>query len=152
MIYSVFLLFFGLNYWSLSYPMGNWVSSQLLPTEHFSVIDCFRKKACFRKYVNFWFRKNMPFRKNHRGISKIKTCFFLRCLQISHQSRVSPFPFTSSIPVLHRCIPTGKKAPGEVVRDAYDLLNSWSVAQQLFSDLYTTWPIVLLMCILAFGM
>lgn len=53
---------------------------------------------------------------------------------------------------MHRCVPTGKKAPGEIVRNAYDALNSWSVAQQLFSDLYTTWPIVLLMCLAAFGM
>lgn len=57
-----------------------------------------------------------------------------------------------STPLMHRCVPTGKKAPGEIVRNAYDVLNSWSVAQQLFSDLYTTWPIVLLMCVAAFGM
>lgn len=56
------------------------------------------------------------------------------------------FPVYESTPVLHRCIPTGKSAPGEQVRDMYDLVNSWSVAQQLFSDLYVTWPIIVVMC------
>lgn len=62
------------------------------------------------------------------------------------------FPVYESTPVLHRCIPTGKNAPGQTVREAYDLLNSWSVAQQLFSDLYSTWKIVLIMCLVAFRM
>lgn len=52
-----------------------------------------------------------------------------------------------STPLLHRCIPTN-----EAVQEAYELLNSWSVAQQLFSDLYTTWPTVLMMCFVAFGL
>lgn len=48
--------------------------------------------------------------------------------------------------ILHRCIP----ARGKVL-DAYESINSWSVAQQLFSDLYKTWPTVLIMCFAAFG-
>lgn len=58
-----------------------------------------------------------------------------------------PFPVYESTPVLHRCIPTGKNAPGEQVREMYDLVNSWSAAQQLLSDLYVTWPFILLMSV-----
>lgn len=29
----------------------------------------------------------------------------------------------------------------------YDLVNSWSAAQQLLSDLYVTWPLILLMSV-----
>lgn len=54
--------------------------------------------------------------------------------------------FIYSTALLHRCIPTS-----EAVQDAYELLNSWSIAQQLFSDLYTTWPTMLMMCFLALG-
>lgn len=53
---------------------------------------------------------------------------------------------TFSKPILHRCIPT----KGKII-DAYDTINSWSVAQQLFSDVYKTWPTVLIMCCAAFG-
>lgn len=55
-------------------------------------------------------------------------------------------PDIYSTPVLHRCVPTGKNAPGETVREAYAQLNSWSIAQQLLSDLYTTWPLMAIMC------
>lgn len=48
-------------------------------------------------------------------------------------------------------MPTGKNAPGETVREAYDFLNSWTATQQLLSDLYTTWPIIALMCGAALG-
>lgn len=54
-----------------------------------------------------------------------------------------------STPVLHRCVPTGKNAPGEQIRDMYDLVNSWSAAQQLLSDLYVTWPTIVIMCFTA---
>ncbi|XP_059615111.1 choline transporter-like 1 [Phlebotomus argentipes] len=60
-----------------------------------------------------------------------------------------PLPVFETTPVLHRCVPTGKNAPGKQVRDAYDLLNSWGTAQQLLSDLYTTWPLIVMICILA---
>lgn len=60
-----------------------------------------------------------------------------------------PFPVYESSPVLHRCIPSGKQAPGEQVRDMYDLVNSWSVTQQLFGDLYVTWPVIAIMCLCA---
>lgn len=58
-----------------------------------------------------------------------------------------PFPVYESTPVLHRCIPTGQNAPGEQIRDMYDLVNSWSAAQQLLSDLYITWPLIILMSV-----
>lgn len=59
------------------------------------------------------------------------------------------FPVYESTPVLHRCIPSGESTPVEQVHDMYDLVNSWSVAQQLFSDLYVTWPIIVMMCFTA---
>lgn len=37
--------------------------------------------------------------------------------------------------------------PGQQIKDMYDLVNSWSAAQQLFSDLYVTWPLILVMCL-----
>lgn len=57
-----------------------------------------------------------------------------------------PFPIYEGTPVLHRCIPTGKNAPGKEVRDMYALLNSWGVAEQFMSDLYKTWPIIVILC------
>lgn len=48
---------------------------------------------------------------------------------------------------VHRCIPTN-----EAIQEAYELLNSWTVTQQIFSDLYTTWQTVLIMCFVAFGL
>lgn len=56
------------------------------------------------------------------------------------------FPVYQSTPVLHRCIPNGRNAPKDQVRDMYDLVNSWSAAQQFLSDLYVTWPLILIMC------
>lgn len=72
--------------------------------------------------------------------------------EIFFSSFLNDFLYLYSTPLLHRCVPTGRNAPGETVRDAYDLLNSWSVAQQFLSDLYITWPIVLMMCLIAFGL
>lgn len=43
-------------------------------------------------------------------------------------------------------MPTGENAPGERVREAYELLNSWNAAQQMLSDLYLTWPYMIAMC------
>lgn len=45
----------------------------------------------------------------------------------------------------------GKNAPGDQVREMYDLVNSWSAAQQFLSDLYVTWPLILLMSFCALG-
>lgn len=50
---------------------------------------------------------------------------------------------------MHRCIPTGMN--NTVGYNIYDILNSWSAAQQLLSDLYTTWPFIALMCFGALG-
>lgn len=55
-------------------------------------------------------------------------------------------PVYEGSPVLHRCIPTGKNAPLNQVKDMYALFNSWGAAQQLFSDIYKTWPIIVLIC------
>ncbi|XP_055376186.1 choline transporter-like 1 isoform X2 [Condylostylus longicornis] len=56
-----------------------------------------------------------------------------------------PFPVYESTPVLHRCLPTGKNAPKEMIKNAYKLLNNWDIAQQFLSDLYKTWPIMALL-------
>lgn len=55
------------------------------------------------------------------------------------------FPVYESSSVLHRCIPSGKNAPTKVVKDMYALVNSFGAAQQVFSDIYKTWPTVLLL-------
>ncbi|XP_053684452.1 choline transporter-like 1 [Sabethes cyaneus] len=59
------------------------------------------------------------------------------------------FPVHEQSPVLHRCIPTGKNAPLHQVKDMYALINSWGAAQQIFSDLYKTWPTIVLICALS---
>ncbi|XP_030375128.1 CTL-like protein 1 isoform X2 [Scaptodrosophila lebanonensis] len=53
------------------------------------------------------------------------------------------FPVQESSPVLHRCVPKGKSAQ---VKDMYDMLNSWDVAQQFLGDIYTTWHIIAAIC------
>lgn len=63
----------------------------------------------------------------------IKTFYFFFCFY--------------STPLLHRCVPTGHEA----IQEAYDLLNSWSIAQQLFSDLYNAQGTILIVCGIAFG-
>jgi solute carrier family 44 (choline transporter-like protein), member 1 len=60
-----------------------------------------------------------------------------------------PLPVYEGKPVLHRCVPNGKDAPGSGVRDLYALINSWGLAQQLFSDIYRTWPTILALCALS---
>jgi solute carrier family 44 (choline transporter-like protein), member 1 len=40
-------------------------------------------------------------------------------------------------------------APGKGVRDIYQLINSWDLTQQLFSDIYRTWPTILALCALS---
>lgn len=67
----------------------------------------------------------------------------------NHLGPCPPFPIYESKPVLHRCVPTDKDAPGKSVRELYGLLNSWDATQQLLSDLYTTWPVVLLLVFIA---
>lgn len=54
-----------------------------------------------------------------------------------------------SVPVLHRCIPTGKNVPTETVKELYGLLNSWDIAQQFVSDMYKAWPFIFLSTVLA---
>lgn len=52
------------------------------------------------------------------------------------------------IPVLHRCIPKTTD-PSKKLKNMYDLLISWDVADQLLSDLYKTWPLIALFCLCA---
>ncbi|XP_060655120.1 choline transporter-like 1 [Drosophila nasuta] len=49
-------------------------------------------------------------------------------------------PVLESSPVLHRCVP--KTAADEVV----NVLNSWDVAQQFLSDIYSTWHLIAAVC------
>ncbi|XP_031631172.1 CTL-like protein 1 [Contarinia nasturtii] len=58
-------------------------------------------------------------------------------------------PVYESKALLHRCIPTNHKSV-QGVQKAFDVLNSWTTAQQVFSDLYNTWPTILMMCFVAF--
>ncbi|KAH8240240.1 hypothetical protein KR032_012388 [Drosophila birchii] len=54
--------------------------------------------------------------------------------------------FTSSNPILHRCVPKGT---GEKFQDFYDMLNNWDVAQQFIGDVYSSWHIIAMVCGLA---
>lgn len=58
-------------------------------------------------------------------------------------------PVYPSKPVLNRCVPSITDVPSELkndVKNIYGLLNSWSTAEQLLSDLHTTRWFILAMC------
>lgn len=61
------------------------------------------------------------------------------------------FFYIFSKSVLHRCIPNTKDAPGAQVKDMYNILNSWGAAQQFLADIYKTWPLITLICLLSLG-
>lgn len=44
-------------------------------------------------------------------------------------------------------MPKSKNAP---VKDMYNMLNSWDVAQQFLGDIYATWHFVAIICGLSF--
>ncbi|XP_068158543.1 choline transporter-like 1 [Drosophila tropicalis] len=56
------------------------------------------------------------------------------------------FPIYESSSVLHRCVPKGT---GSQVKDLYNMLNNWDVAQQFLGDIYSTWHIIAMVCGLA---
>lgn len=58
-------------------------------------------------------------------------------------------PIFESTQVLHRCMPNSANVHLKQVKDAYKLLNSWDVAQQFLSDVYKTWPIMIMLSVLA---
>ncbi|XP_064292071.1 choline transporter-like 1 isoform X4 [Plodia interpunctella] len=60
-------------------------------------------------------------------------------------------PVYDSFPLLNRCFPKSAKDVAErVVKDFYDLLNSWDTIEQMLSDLYSSWKEMIICVIIAF--
>lgn len=54
--------------------------------------------------------------------------------------------------VLHRCVPKPvKELASQVIGGIYGFLNSWDTIEQVLSDLYDTWEVILALCGLALG-
>lgn len=61
-----------------------------------------------------------------------------------------PLPVYNSAAVLHRCIPKPvKELASQVIGGIYGFLNSWDTVEQVLSDLYDTWEVILALCGLA---
>ncbi|KAJ1531974.1 hypothetical protein ONE63_000611 [Megalurothrips usitatus] len=61
-----------------------------------------------------------------------------------------PLPVYYSGAVLHRCIPKPvKEVASQVIGGMYSFLNSWDTVEQVLSDLYDTWEVILALCGLA---
>ncbi|KAL1464872.1 hypothetical protein WDU94_004480, partial [Cyamophila willieti] len=61
-----------------------------------------------------------------------------------------PFPIYKSVPVLNRCVPEPvKDITDEVLSNVYGLLNSWPPVQQILSDVYKAWALILGFSLLA---
>lgn len=62
------------------------------------------------------------------------------------------FPVYDSIVVLKRCVPRAVKDVAEhVLLNTYDAINSWDTVEHVLSDLFATWPHILVFSLLAFG-
>lgn len=55
-------------------------------------------------------------------------------------------PIYDSKPILHRCIPSGDKAPLKEVKQLYNLISSWDFVEQTSQDLFKSWHIIALVC------
>ncbi|KAK3919480.1 Choline transporter-like 1 [Frankliniella fusca] len=61
-----------------------------------------------------------------------------------------PLPVYNSISVLHRCVPRPvKELTTQVIGGIYSFLNEWDTVEQVLSDLYDTWDVILALCGLA---
>ncbi|XP_034241334.1 CTL-like protein 1 [Thrips palmi] len=61
-----------------------------------------------------------------------------------------PLPVYYSGSVLHRCVPKPvKELAAQVVGGIYSFLNSWDTIEQVLSDLFDTWEVILALCGLA---
>lgn len=61
------------------------------------------------------------------------------------------FPVYDSIVILKRCVPRAVKEVAEsVISNAYDAINSWDTVEHVLSDLFATWPHILVFSLLAF--
>lgn len=77
---------------------------------------------------------------NDRGISASDEMTF-------HFTGPCPkLPIYEGSPVLHRCIPSGKNAPGKEVKELYNLISSWDFVEQTARDLYKSWHIIIIAC------
>lgn len=58
-------------------------------------------------------------------------------------------PIYEAAPLLHRCIPTGKNAPHKEVKELYNLISSWDFVEQTSRDLYKSWKVIALICLIS---
>lgn len=54
--------------------------------------------------------------------------------------------------VLHRCIPSGVNAPHKEVKELYNLISNWGFVEQTARDLYKSWKIIVLVCVLSLAL
>ena len=63
------------------------------------------------------------------------------------------FTFLFSIKVLKRCVPQNVyDVAKNIISNTYGAINSWDAVEHVLSDLYATWPHILVFSLLAFGM
>lgn len=80
---------------------------------------------------------------NDRGVSASDEMMF-------HFTGPCPkLPIYEGSPVLHRCIPTGKNAPYKEVQELYNLIGSWNFVEQTSRDLYKSWHVIALVCVIS---
>lgn len=58
-------------------------------------------------------------------------------------------PIVESSPIFNRCVPTGKNAPQKGITDFYNLVSTWGFVDQTARDLYKSWHIILLICLVS---
>ena len=55
-------------------------------------------------------------------------------------------PVYEALPLLHRCVPTGKNGPLKEAKELYNLISSWDFVEQTARDLYKSWHVIALVC------
>jgi solute carrier family 44 protein 1 (choline transporter-like protein) len=59
------------------------------------------------------------------------------------------FPVYEGTPVFHRCVPSGKNAPLKEAQELYKVVSSWDFVEQTARDLYKSWHIIALVCVIS---
>jgi solute carrier family 44 protein 1 (choline transporter-like protein) len=59
------------------------------------------------------------------------------------------FPIYQGTPIFHRCIPSGKNAPLKEAQELFNVVSNWSFVEQTARDLYKSWKIIALICVLS---
>jgi solute carrier family 44 (choline transporter-like protein), member 1 len=58
-------------------------------------------------------------------------------------------PVYESSALLHRCVPSGKNGPLKEAKELYNLISSWDFVEQTARDLYKSWHVIALICLVA---